>query len=168
MFKIFITADVAKEAKEFLEKEFVVDIHPNMEEDELCKVIGEYDAVITRSQTKITKKVIHAATNLKVIGRAGVGIDGIDIPEATAKGITVVNTPESNTIAACEHTLALMLSITRYIPQAHQSIMEGRWDRKSFTGIQLLNKNSRYYRCGPCRLQCSKTSAGVQHEDHWI
>ena len=96
MFKIFITADVAKEAKEFLEKEFVVDIHPNMEEDELCKVIGEYDAVITRSQTKITKKVIHAATNLKVIGRAGVGIDGIDIPEATAKGITVVNTPESN------------------------------------------------------------------------
>ena len=140
MFKIFITADVAKEAKEFLEKEFVVDIHPNMEEDELCKVIGEYDAVITRSQTKITKKVIHAATNLKVIGRAGVGIDGIDIPEATAKGITVVNTPESNTIAACEHTLALMLSITRYIPQAHQSIMEGRWDRKSFTGIQLLNK----------------------------
>ena len=112
MFKIFITADVAKEAKEFLEKEFVVDIHPNMEEDELCKVIG----------------------------RAGVGIDGIDIPEATAKGITVVNTPESNTIAACEHTLALMLSITRYIPQAHQSIMEGRWDRKSFTGIQLLNK----------------------------
>lgn len=140
MFKIFITADVAKEAKEFLEKEFVVDIHPNMEEDELCKLIGEYDAVITRSQTKITKKVIHAATNLKVIGRAGVGIDGIDIPEATAKGITVVNTPESNTIAACEHTLALMLSITRYIPQAHQSIMEGRWDRKSFTGIQLLNK----------------------------
>lgn len=140
MFKIFITADVAKEAKEFLEKEFVVDIRPNMDEDELCKVIGEYDAVITRSQTKITKNVIHAATNLKVIGRAGVGIDGIDIPEATAKGITVVNTPESNTIAACEHTLALMLSITRYIPQAHQSIMEGRWDRKSFTGIQLLNK----------------------------
>ena len=65
MFKIFITADVAKEAKEFLEKEFVVDIRPNMDEDELCKVISEYDAVITRSQTKITKNVIHAATNLK-------------------------------------------------------------------------------------------------------
>ena len=140
MFRIFITADVAKEAKEILEKEFIVDIRPNMKEDELCEAIKDYDAIITRSQTKITKKVIDAARNLKVIGRAGVGIDGIDIPEATKKGITVVNTPESNTIAACEHTIALMLSMTRHIPQAHQSIMEGRWDRKSFTGIQLLNK----------------------------
>ena len=140
MFRIFITADVAKEAKEILEKEFIVDIQPNMKEEELVKVIGDYDAIITRSQTKVTKKVIDAAKNLKVIGRAGVGIDGIDIKEATQKGITVVNTPESNTIAACEHTIALMLSMTRHIPQAHQSIMEGRWDRKSFTGIQLLNK----------------------------
>ena len=140
MFRIFITADVAKEAKEILEKEFIVDIQPNMKEEELCRVIGDYDAIITRSQTKVTKAVIDAAKNLKVIGRAGVGIDGIDIAEATKKGITVVNTPESNTIAACEHTIALMLSMTRHIPQAHQSIMEGRWDRKSFTGIQLLNK----------------------------
>lgn len=112
----------------------------DMNEEELCKVIGDYDAIITRSQTKVTTKVIDAAKNLKVIGRAGVGIDGIDVAEATKKGITVVNTPESNTIAACEHTIALMLSMTRHIPQAHQSIMEGRWDRKSFTGIQLLNK----------------------------
>lgn len=140
MYKIFITADVAKEAKEFLEGEYIVDIQPNMNEEELCKVIGDYDAIITRSQTKVTKKVIDAAPRLKVIGRAGVGIDGIDIAEATAKGITVVNTPESNTIAACEHTIALMLSMTRHIPQAHQSIMEGAWDRKSFTGIQLENK----------------------------
>lgn len=95
MYRIFITADVAKEAKEILEKEFIVDIQPNMEEDELCKVIADYDAIITRSQTRVTKKIIDAAVNLKVIGRAGVGIDGIDIPEATKKGITVVNTPES-------------------------------------------------------------------------
>lgn len=140
MYKIFITNDVAKEAREFLEKEFVVDVEPNMEEDELAKVIGDYDAIITRSQTRVTKKVIDAAKKLKVIGRAGVGIDGIDIAEATKMGITVVNTPESNTIAACEHTIALMLAMTRHIPQAHQSIMEGRWDRKSFTGIQLLHK----------------------------
>lgn len=140
MYRIFITADVAKEAKEILEKEFDVDIQPNMTEDELVKVIGNYDAIITRSQTKVTTKVIQAGTRLKVIGRAGVGIDGIDVKEATRRGITVVNTPESNTIAACEHTIALMLAMTRHIPQAHQSIMEGRWDRKSFTGIQLLNK----------------------------
>ncbi len=140
MYRIFITADVAAEAKAILEKEFLVDIHPNMNEEELCQVIGDYDAIITRSQTKITTRVIDAARNLKVIGRAGVGIDGIDIKEATRKGITVVNTPESNTIAACEHTIALMLAMTRHIPQAHESIMEGRWDRKSFTGIQLLDK----------------------------
>ena len=140
MYKIFITNDVAKEAKEFLEKEFVVDVRPNMTEDELCQAIVDYDAIITRSQTRVTRKVIEAARRLKVIGRAGVGVDGIDIAAATQHGITVVNTPESNTIAACEHTIALMLSLTRHIPQAHQSIMEGRWDRKSFTGIQLLDK----------------------------
>lgn len=140
MYKIYITEDVAKEAKEYLEKEFVVDVRPNLLEDELCRVIADYDAIITRSQTEITKKVIDAAKNLKVIGRAGVGVDGIDIPEATKHGITVVNTPESNTIAACEHTIALLLSMTRHIPQAHQSIMEGKWDRKSFTGIELLHK----------------------------
>ena len=111
-----------------------------MTEEELCKVIGNYDALITRSQTKVTRKVIDAARRLKVIGRAGVGVDGIDIPAATARGIIVVNTPEANTIAAAEHTIALMLGMTRQIPQAHQSIMEGRWDRKSFMGIQLLNK----------------------------
>ncbi len=140
MYKIYITEDVAKEAKEYLEKEFVVDVRPNLPEEELCRVIADYDAIITRSQTEITKKVIDAAKNLKVIGRAGVGVDGIDIPEATKHGITVVNTPESNTIAACEHTIALLLSMTRHIPQAHQSIMEGKWDRKSFTGIELLHK----------------------------
>ena len=140
MYKIYITEDVAKEAKEYLEKEFVVDVRSNLPEEELCRVIADYDAIITRSQTEITKKVIDAAKNLKVIGRAGVGVDGIDIPEATKHGITVVNTPESNTIAACEHTIALLLSMTRHIPQAHQSIMEGKWDRKSFTGIELLHK----------------------------
>ncbi len=140
MYKIYITNDVAKEAKDFLEKDYEVTIGPNLTEDELCAAIEPYDAIITRSQTTITEKVIEAAKNLKVIGRAGVGVDGIDITDATKYGITVVNTPESNTIAACEHTIALMLSLTRKIPQAHASVMEGRWDRKSFTGIQLLNK----------------------------
>jgi D-3-phosphoglycerate dehydrogenase len=140
MYKIFITNDIAPEAKQLLEKNFEIHVEPNMTEEELCKVIGNYDALITRSQTKVTRKVIDAARRLKVIGRAGVGVDGIDIPAATARGIIVVNTPEANTIAAAEHTIALMLGMTRQIPQAHQSIMEGRWDRKSFMGIQLLNK----------------------------
>ena len=142
MFKILSLPMLLRKQRNFWKKEFVVDIRPNMDEGELCKVIGEYDAVITRSQTKITKKVIHAATNLKVIGRAGVGIDGIDIPEATAKGITVVNTPESNTIAACEHTLALMLSITRYIPQSTPVHYGRPLDRKALPASSFWIKQS--------------------------
>ena len=140
MCKICITNDIAAEARQLLEREFDVDIMPNMNEEELCKAIRDYDAIITRSQTKVTEKVIQAASCLKVSGRAGVGVDGIDLKAATAKGIIVVNTPEANTIAAAEHTIALMLGMTRQIPQAHQSIMDGRWDRKSFMGVQLLNK----------------------------
>lgn len=148
MYKIYITQDVAKEAKELLEKDYEVVIGKNLTEDELCDMIADYDGIITRSQTMVTAKVIEKADKLKVVGRAGVGIDGIDINAATQKGITVVNTPESNTIAACEHALALLLGITRHIPQAHQSIMEGRWDRKTFTGIQLLDKTVGIIGCG--------------------
>ena len=90
--------------------------------------------------TKVTKEVIEASTRLKVIGRAGVGVDNIDIPAATAKGIVVLNTPEGNTMAATEHTVAMMMAMTRHIPQAHQSIQEGKWDRKSFDGIQVQGK----------------------------
>lgn len=88
----------------------------------------------------MTEEVIAAAHNLKVIGRAGVGVDNINIPAATARGIVVCNAPEGNTIAAVEHTIGMMLAVTRHIPQAHQSIQEGKWDRKSFTGIQLQGR----------------------------
>ena len=90
----------------------------------------ELRCLITRSQTKVTRKVIDAARRLKVIGRAGVGVDGIDIPAATARGIIVVNTPEANTIAAAEHTIALMLGMTRQIPQAHQPLWKAAGTEK--------------------------------------
>lgn len=90
--------------------------------------------------THVTEKVIAAATKLKVVGRAGVGVDSIDLKSATARGIVVVNTPTSNTLAATEHTCAMIMAITRHIPQAHNSLMAGNWDRKTFTGIQLQNK----------------------------
>ena len=159
MYRIYISSDVSKEAQQALEKEFAVDILPNMPEDELCKAIVDYDAIIGRSQMKITAKVLEAARNLKVIGRAGVGIDGIDVPEATKRGVTVVNTPEANTIAACEHTIALMLSTVRHIPQAHQSIMEGRWDRKKFVGMQLSGKTLGIVGLGPIGSNVAKRLA---------
>ena len=111
-----------------------------MDEDELCKVIGEYDALLVRSQTKVTKKVIEAGKNLKIIGRAGVGVDNIDLNAATENGIIVVNSPDGNTHAAAEHTVALMLSMARNIPEAVKSTKEGNWERSKFTGVEVFGK----------------------------
>ena len=138
--KIFVSNDISEKGVALLREHFDVDVMPNMKPDELIKVINNYDGLVTRSMTKVTKEVIEASTRLKVIGRAGVGVDNIDIPAATAKGIVVLNTPEGNTMAATEHTVAMLMAMTRHIPQAHQSIQEGKWDRKSFDGIQVQGK----------------------------
>ena len=138
--RILVSDDVSEKGVNLLREHFDVDVKTNMPPAELLQCIGEYDGLVTRSQTQVTEEVIEAATNLKVIGRAGVGVDNINIPAATARGIVVVNAPEGNTIAAVEHTIGMMLAMTRHIPQAHQSIQEGKWDRKSFTGIQLSGK----------------------------
>lgn len=113
---------------------------PTMSEDELVKVIGEYDALMVRSQTKVTPKIIEAGKNLKIIGRAGVGVDNIDLESATQKGIIVVNSPDGNTMAASEHTIALMLAMARNIVPAGCSTKEGKWDRSKFTGTELYKK----------------------------
>lgn len=111
-----------------------------MTEEELCGIIGEYEGVIVRSATKITASVIDAGKNMKIIGRAGVGVDNIDIPAATNAGVVVVNAPDGNTIAATEQTLALMLGLARNLPQAHKDLKEGKWNRKEYTGVELRNK----------------------------
>lgn len=138
--KIFVSNDVSEKGVALLREHFDVDVQPNMQPEDLKKIIGQYDGLVTRSLTKVTKEVIDAADNLKVIGRAGVGVDNIDVAAATARGIVVLNTPEGNTIAATEHTIAMIMAMTRHIPQAHQSLQEGKWDRKSFDGIQVQGK----------------------------
>lgn len=139
--KILVSDDVSMKGVELLrENGYEVDVKKNLDEEGLIACIGEYDGLITRSMTHVTEKVIAAATKLKVVGRAGVGVDSIDLKSATARGIVVVNTPTSNTLAATEHTCAMIMAITRHIPQAHNSLMAGNWDRKTFTGIQLQNK----------------------------
>lgn len=117
-----------------------VDVKTNLSPEELIKTIPEYDALMIRSGTRVTQDVIEASQNLKIIGRAGVGVDNVDVMAATRKGIVVVNSPEGNTIAAAEHTLAMMLSMSRYIPAANQSVKGGKWDRKSFTGVEVYKK----------------------------
>ena len=117
-----------------------VDVNTGLSEEDLCKIIGDYDALIIRSGTKVTAKVIDAAKNLKVVGRAGVGVDNVDVPAATEKGILVMNTPAANTLSAAEHTCAMIMSLARNIPQAHMSMHKGEWKRSKFTGIELNGK----------------------------
>lgn len=122
------------------EEGFIVEEKTKLSEDELVKIIPDYDALIVRSETKVTAKIIEAGENLKIIGRAGVGVDNIDLASASKKGIIVVNSPEGNTIAAAEHTFALMMALLRNIPQAHAALKEGKWLRKEFTGYELRGK----------------------------
>jgi D-3-phosphoglycerate dehydrogenase len=116
------------------------DVKLKMPPEELKACIGDYDALVIRSDTKVTADVLSAAKKLKVVGRAGVGLDNVDIPAATRAGVIVMNTPDGNTIAAAEHTLALMLSMARNIPQAHMSLKEKKWERAKFMGVEMLGK----------------------------
>jgi D-3-phosphoglycerate dehydrogenase len=109
---------------------------------ELAKIIGEYDALVVRSATKVTADALAAATRMKVIGRAGTGVDNIDVPAATRRGILVMNTPGGNTVSAAEHTISLMLALARNIPQAHMSMTRGEWERKKFVGTEVFEKTA--------------------------
>ncbi len=117
-----------------------VDVNTGLKPDELLKIIGGYHGLVVRSQTKVTPEVFAAAKNLKVIGRAGVGVDNIDRAAATDHGVVVMNTPSGNTISTAEHAFTLMLSLARNIPQAHASMIAGKWDRKSFEGVEMNGK----------------------------
>ncbi len=119
---------------------FEVDVNTGLPEDQLCGIIGAYAALIVRSQTKVSAKVLEAATKLKVIGRAGVGVDNVDVDEATRRGIIVMNTPGGNTIATAEHTFSMIMALSRNIPQAHASVKAGKWERKQFQGVELYDK----------------------------
>ncbi len=142
MYKILIADKLAQEGIDLINgtEDFEAVVKTGMSEDELCRVIGEYDGVIIRSASKITAKVLEKSGKLKGIARAGVGVDNIDIPAATQKGILVMNTPGGNTLSAAEHTMALMLGLSRNVVPACVSLKEGVWDRKKYTGNQLNNK----------------------------
>lgn len=138
--KVLITDKINESAGKIIERVADVDFLPTMTEDELIKIIPQYEALMVRSQTKVTAKIIEAGNNLKIIGRAGVGVDNIDVEAATQKGIIVVNSPDGNTMAAAEHTIALMLAMARNIAPAATSTKQGKWDRSKFTGCELYKK----------------------------
>ncbi|NLW47437.1 MAG: phosphoglycerate dehydrogenase [Firmicutes bacterium] len=119
---------------------FEVEVKTDHSKEELLAKIKNYDALIVRSQTKVTADIIEAASNLKVIGRAGVGVDNVDITAATKKGIIVLNAPDGNTISTAELSVAMLLALARNIPQAHASLKDGAWDRKKYTGVEVNGK----------------------------
>lgn len=139
--KVLISDPISAHGREILEKSgFSVDFKTGMKPEELKAVIGNYDALIVRSETKVTKDIIAVASRLKLIGRAGVGVDNVDVEAATKKGIIVMNTPEGNTISTAEHTMSMILSLARNIPQASATMKSGVWDRKKFTGVEVYGK----------------------------
>jgi D-3-phosphoglycerate dehydrogenase len=140
MHKILVSDPIADQGLERLKEFFEVDYRPGISNEELIRIIPEYSGLVVRSETKVTKDVIEEGKKLKAIARAGVGVDNIDVDYATKKGILVINAPEGNTIAAAEHTMALILSLSRKIPHAFFSLKEGKWERKKFIGHELYGK----------------------------
>ncbi len=141
MFKVLVSDPISDMGIQMLYDAADVEVvkQSGLSEDELIAIIGEYDALLVRSQTKVTEKIMNAGTKLKVIGRAGVGVDNIDLEAATKRGIIVINAPDGNTIATCELTFAMMMATARMIPQAYKKTVGGEWDRK-FIGVELRNK----------------------------
>jgi D-3-phosphoglycerate dehydrogenase / 2-oxoglutarate reductase len=138
--KVLVSDPIDQAGLQLLEQVAQVDVRTDLSPEELIQVIPDYDALMIRSGTRVTKEVIEAGSKLKIIGRAGVGVDNVDVPAATRKGIVVVNSPEGNTIAAAEHTLALLMALSRHIPDANHSVKAGKWERKKFTGVELYKK----------------------------
>lgn len=142
MKRVLISDDLSAEGIEVFQKTpgIEVDVKTKMTPDELKAVIRDYDALVIRSATKVTREVIDLADRLKVVGRAGIGLDNVDIPAASKRGIVVMNTPGGNAVTTGEHAIAMMLSLARKIPQATASMKAGKWEKSKFTGHELLNK----------------------------
>ncbi len=138
--KVLVSDPIDQVGIDILSQVAQVDVKTDLSPEQLVAIISDYDALMIRSGTRVTKEVIEAGTQLKIIGRAGVGVDNVDVTAATRKGIVVVNSPEGNTIAAAEHTIAMMMALSRYIPDANQSVKSNKWDRKSFTGVEVYKK----------------------------
>ncbi|NEP13581.1 MAG: phosphoglycerate dehydrogenase [Symploca sp. SIO2C1] len=140
MSKVLVSDPINQAGIDILSQVAQVDIKTNLPPEELAGIISEYDALMIRSGTRVTQEIIEAGNQLKIIGRAGVGVDNVDVAAATRHGIVVVNSPEGNTIAAAEHALAMMLSLSRHIPDANESVKNNKWDRKRFIGTEVYKK----------------------------
>ena len=140
--KVLVADNLSPAGIEILKNEadIEVDVKTGMSKEELIQTIPDYEGLLVRSATKVRADVIEAATKLKVVGRAGIGVDNIDVEAAGKKGVIVMNTPEGNVITTGEHAMALMMSMSRNIPQANMSLRKGEWAPKKFMGVELFQK----------------------------
>ncbi len=160
--KVLVSDPIAEQGIEILKNEVDVDIKTGLPPSELIKIIEDYEALIVRSETQVTKDVINAGRKLKIIGRAGVGVDNIDVNAATERGIIVVNAPEGNTISAAEHTIAMMMAMSRNIPQANASLKGKKWDRKKFMGVEVRDKVLGVVGLGRIGSEVAKRAQGME------
>jgi len=147
--KVLISDKLSPKAEKiFTERGIEVDVITGLDRDELIKIIAKYDGLAIRSSTKVTQKVLDAASNLKVVGRAGIGVDNVDIPYATSKGVAVMNTPFGNAITTAEHAISLIMSLVRNIPQANESTHGGKWEKSKYMGTEITGKTLGLIGCG--------------------
>ena len=157
--KVLVREEIAEAGIELLRQSFEVDVDSA---SDLAGVIADYDAIVIRSATRLTAELIDAATKLKVIGRAGVGVDNVDVEAATRRGIVVANAPESNIVSAAEHTIGLLFALARNIPQAHAALVEGRWERSRWGGVELAEKTLGVLGFGRIGQQVARRALGLQ------
>jgi len=163
--KILITDRIAKEGVALLRTELPqaqIDERPGMKPDQLKAIIGEYHALIVRSETQITEDILAAATHLKIVGRAGVGVDNIDTETATRQGIMVVNSPTGNIVAAAEHTIAMLMALARQIPTANSSTKAGKWEKSRFLGVEVRNKTLGIVGLGKVGTEVARRAQGLE------
>jgi D-3-phosphoglycerate dehydrogenase len=156
--KVLVREPIAEAGLELLRSRFDVDVE---RDSELAEIIGGYDAIIVRSATKLTRELIERAERLKVIGRAGVGVDNVDVEAATRRGIVVANAPESTVVSAAEHTIGLLLALSRNIPQAHAALKAGRWERSRWGGIEVADKTLGVVGFGRIGRQVARRALGL-------
>jgi D-3-phosphoglycerate dehydrogenase len=163
--KILITDRIAREGVELLRAQLPearIDERPGLKPEQLKAIIGEYIALIVRSETQVTSDVLAHATNLKIVGRAGVGVDNIDTNAATRQGIIVVNSPTGNIIAAAEHTIAMLMSLARHVPAANASMKAGKWEKSKFLGVEVRNKVLGVIGLGKVGMNVARRAQGLE------
>ena len=140
--KILIADSISQRGVEELARAGALEVltHTGLSEADLVKIIAEFSAIVVRSETKITAAILQAGSRLRVVGRAGVGVDNVDVETATRRGVIVMNAPGGNTVSTAEHAFSLLLSVARKIPAADAMIRRGSWDRKNLEGVELYNK----------------------------